>query len=170
MESGAFDDDGVRVELIDGWLVVDVSQISREHMSAVMWLNKHVARGVDPVRYDIGPGAPVTIEHSQSEPQPDLAVFAIGSARPYHYASAALVIEVSVSSLRHDLLIKARLYAEAGVPEYWVVDVKGRRVIRHREPNGDIYRRIDEPRDTLIASSVELPPIDLRALFAATFS
>ena len=45
--------------------------------------------------------------------------------------------------MRFDLGRKARLYARTGVPEYWVIDVKGRQIIRMVEPVGEAYGRHD---------------------------
>jgi hypothetical protein len=56
-----------------------------------------------------------------SEPEPDLAVIALNAPRPYHPATATLIVEVAVSSLRRDLGTKAELYARASVPQYWVL-------------------------------------------------
>lgn len=50
-----------------------------------------------------------------------------------------LVIEVSASSLRHDLGPKLRLYARTSIPEYWVADVSQRRIIRLHAPHGEDY-------------------------------
>ena len=49
-------------------------------------------------------------------------------------------MEVSDSSLRHDLGRKLRLYARTGVPEYWVADVNRRQIIRLHVPEGESYR------------------------------
>jgi Uma2 family endonuclease len=79
------------------------------------------------------------------------------------------VIEVSVSSQRRDLVRKPRIYAEAGVDEYWVVDLDNRRVVCHRDPRGDTYHEITEfPADgTLTAAAVELPALAVAELLAA---
>ena len=53
-----------------------------------------------------------------------------------------LVVEVSDSTLWRDKGQKARLYATAGVPEYWVVNLTGRTVIVHRRPVGEDYQSI----------------------------
>ncbi len=45
-----------------------------------------------------------------------------------------LIVEVSDSTLDHDLSPKAQLYARAGIPEYWVIDINSRRIHQHREP------------------------------------
>jgi len=49
------------------------------------------------------------------------------------------VVEVSDSSLGFDLTTKAALYARAGIVEYWVLDVAGRRLIVHRDPRAGRY-------------------------------
>jgi Uma2 family endonuclease len=58
---------------------------------------------------------------------PDLAVIP-GSPRGLtgHPASAALVVEVADTSLAFDTTQKLELYAWAGIPEYWVLDLTGR--------------------------------------------
>jgi hypothetical protein len=73
-----------------------------------------------------------------TEPQPDLAVLR-RSAVPYKERDARaedtlLVIEVAESSLAYDRSTKLRLYAEAGIPEYWVVDCTAEAVEVHRGP------------------------------------
>ena len=50
-----------------------------------------------------------------------------------------LLIEVSASSLRHDLGPKLRLYARTSIPEYWVADVSARKIIRLHAPAGEDY-------------------------------
>ena len=53
-----------------------------------------------------------------------------------------LVAEVADTTLCADLTIKRDLYARAGVPEYWVLDVTGSRLIAHRKPAGGAYAEI----------------------------
>jgi Uma2 family endonuclease len=55
-----------------------------------------------------------------------------------------LLIEISDSTLRYDLDVKARLYATHGIPEYWVVDLVNRLLVRHRGPTGQAYSERDE--------------------------
>jgi Uma2 family endonuclease len=82
----------------------------------------------------IRPQLPLTL--ADSEPEPDLAVVPTREedAARRHPSSALLVIEISDSSVRHDLKVKARIYAKAGIPEYWVVDVQQRRIVVLRDP------------------------------------
>ncbi len=81
---------------------------------------------------------PLTI--AGSEPEPDLAVIRRGAATAAaHPTSAELVVEVAVSSHHLDRGRKAELYAQADVPEYWVVDVPGRAVEAFTAPAGGRY-------------------------------
>src|SRR5262249_33482922 len=70
-----------------------------------------------------------------SEPEPDVAVVR-GDARDFladHPATAALVVEVSDASLL-DRRLKARIYARAGITDYWIVNLVDRVVEVHRDP------------------------------------
>jgi Uma2 family endonuclease len=50
-----------------------------------------------------------------------------------------LVVEVSDTSLKKDRTLKASLYAEFGIPEYWIVDLQNQRLEVHREPKNGRY-------------------------------
>ena len=63
-----------------------------------------------------------------------------------------MIAEVSGATLNFGMTAKARLYARSGVPEYWVLDVTGRRVIAHRDPVGDVYRSIPYGEDVRVAT------------------
>jgi len=81
-----------------------------------------------------------------NEPQPDLVVLnrevtTFGREHPGPQA-IRLVIEVSDSTLSFDLRIKAALYARAGIAEYWVLDIAGRRMFVHRDPRGGRYTSV----------------------------
>ena len=93
------------------------------------------------VRAAFGPGwrfrvqTPLVLGGSL-DPMPDLAVVAgpIRGAGMTHPTTAALVVEVADSSLPYDTTEKAELYATAGIADYWVVDVDGRRLFVFRDP------------------------------------
>ncbi len=105
------------------------------------------------------------------EPEPDLAVVprpADGALAPLP-DTAHLVIEMADSSLNYDLKVKARLYAEAGVPEYWLVDVRARRVLVHRGPAADGYESITEagPEGVLQVPGFEDVKVELATVLPA---
>ena len=114
-------------------------------------------------------------EHSltlrDSAPEPDLAVIA-GAAEDFteaHPTTALLAVEVSVTTLETDR-VKAALYAEAGVPEYWIV-IPERRVIEvYTQPRDGRYgeRRIFAATDggTLASTAVPALRLDLATFFA----
>jgi Uma2 family endonuclease len=162
--AGVFDEDS-RIELIDG-LLVDMSPKTRAHENAVAWLMRYLVLTVDTRRYEVRVGAPLTI--GISEPEPDLAVIPDSAPRPHHPATAALVIEVVVSSLTRDLTDKPPIYAQAGVPIYWAVDLERQRAVTHGSPENGRYTRVDTVAvdGQLLAPELGLR-ISLPELFAA---
>lgn len=157
IEMGGFDEDE-RVELLEGLLVVMTPKTPR-HEGAAIWLARWLIEGVDASRYEVGVGRPLTI--GSSEPEPDLTVVARDAPRPYHPATATLVIEISVSSLARDLGLKAEIYAAAEVSEYWVVDLEGGRLVVHRQPG---ERRYGVRFDVAAGQSLEASALPLSAL------
>ncbi len=152
IESGGFDED-TRVELIGG-LIVAMSPKTPAHEKVLTWLTKWLYANADLTRYQIRSQGPLTL--ADSEPEPDLTLVAQGTPEPYHPATAALVIEVAVSSRRRDLHDKPRLYAAAGVPDYWVIDVDAGRAVAHRDPGPEDYRTVEElgGEDALTAAAL----------------
>ncbi len=51
-----------------------------------------------------------------------------------------MILEVAESSLEYELTKKVPLYAKGGVPEVWVHDLLGGRLLLFRTPEGDHYR------------------------------
>ena len=68
-----------------------------------------------------------------------------------------LLIEVSASSLRHDLGPKLRLYARTSIPEYWVADVSARQIIRLHAPLGEEYLQRAEFAFSDVVPSATIP-------------
>ncbi len=104
-----------------------------------------------------------------TDPLPDFAV--IPGARlagAGHPVSAALVVEVADSSLRFDTEEKRRLYAAAGIPDYWVVDVNARRLLVFRTPQGGDYadQQTFAAGDAVAPLAVPGQPVQVAALFA----
>jgi Uma2 family endonuclease len=132
IEAGMFRP-GERLELLDGHLVVREPQGSL-HATAVGLVE-------DALRDCFGPGWVVRVQMPialdvDSEPEPDVAVVP-GARRDYelaHPAQPVLLVEVSESSLDEDRGDKASLYARAGVPDYWIVNLMSHSLEVHREP------------------------------------
>ncbi|HET6572348.1 MAG TPA: Uma2 family endonuclease [Fimbriiglobus sp.] len=135
--------EGRRAMLIHG-VILEWGQMNPPHAVALGLTD-------DAVRTAFGPGwvvrnqAPLVFGR-HLDPEPDLAIVP-GRPRDYtaHPTTAALVVEIADSSLTFDTTEKAELYAAAGIPDYWVVDVEGRRLLVFRDPapitaGGHAYR------------------------------
>ncbi|MBI2494015.1 MAG: Uma2 family endonuclease [Candidatus Rokubacteria bacterium] len=84
---------------------------------------------------------------ADTEPEPDVAIIrrrrpVLYEEREAHAEDALLLIEVAESSLAYDRSTKLRLYAAAGIPEYWVVDCAAESVEVHRTPAAGGYRDV----------------------------
>ena len=131
-EEGVFDDR--RVELLDGD-VVEMPPIGSRHVVTLDDLRDAIARRVGD-RACIRTQSPLALGRD-SLPQPDLCIVPGRRAdyRDAHPTSALLVIEVSDTTLRLDRTTKAALYARAGVPEYWIVNLVDEQIEVHRTPD-----------------------------------
>ena len=100
---------------------------------------------------------PVDVGSPISLPEPDLAIVP-ATGPDEHPRNPLLVVETSATSLRIDLVRKARIYATGNVPEYWVLDVERRSLVVHRAPQDGVYtdiRTLGET-DTATAEKLEL--------------
>ncbi|WP_165245486.1 Uma2 family endonuclease [Paludisphaera soli] len=128
--------DEVDVELLRGRIY---RMTKREpHCFAVGELADRL-RGMLPDGFHVREEKPLS--HDQrSIPEPDVAVVRGARAdyrlEPPSTARAALLVEVCASTRTGDYRDKVRLYASAGVPTYWVVDVDGRKLDVYSEPQG----------------------------------
>jgi Uma2 family endonuclease len=129
-EAGYFE--GKRVELVGGRIyemppmkashatsLTLVSETLRQTLAAGLFLRVQMPLGVT----------------ETSEPEPDIAIVA-GTPLEYsiqHPITAIMVVEVADASLRHDRA-KASLYAQAGIPDYWIVNLIDRVLEVHRDP------------------------------------
>jgi Uma2 family endonuclease len=130
---------GENVELLYGRLV-RMSPQGQPHVFSVTRLNKLLVRALGD-RAEVRVQAPFGAS-DVSEPEPDIAIVANGDYLDEHPRRAHLLIEVSDSSLQDDRRLKGPLYAAAGVPEYWIVDLVAGAVEVHREPGRDGYASI----------------------------
>ncbi len=140
-----------RVELLDGE-IVEMAPIGDRHAACVDWLthvlatavaNRAIVRVQNPVRLG-----------RRSEPQPDVALLRY---RPDFYRSGhpgpsdvLLIVQVGDSSVDFDREVKTPLYAAAGIPEVWIVDLlaEGIEVYRGAGPRGysEVTRHLRDGR------------------------
>ena len=130
-ETGLISPDA-RVELIEGEMI-PMSPQRRPHVTGVMLVSE-VLRAVFGSDYIIQTQGPISLSRF-SEPEPDVAVLK-GSIRDYHThpTTAALIVEVSETTLGYDRTTKAGLYARADIPEYWILNLIDRQLEVHRHP------------------------------------
>ena len=157
--------EGDRLELIEG-VLTERSPKNAAHEDAIEYLQRILFRALDD-SYQVRGQSALTFPSLTSEPEPDVAVVHAGSAKPFHPSEPTLVIEVAESSLRHDRLVKTRLYAMAGVPEYWIVNLVDRVVELHRQPVGEGYgSRTEAASGSLEPAGLPGVVVDLDGLLA----
>lgn len=146
---------GERTELIAGQILLMTAK-GTPHVTALQLLanalrdrlgDSALIRTQDPIQLD-----------DFSEPEPDLAIvqgtvldYADRHPRPQ---DVHLVVEISDSTLRQDCEVKDKLYALAGITDYWVLDVKNRQLHVFREPSEAGYIR-----HTILQASTQISPL-----------
>lgn len=138
-EAGVFSPD-VRVELIEGE-IVDMSPIGDRHAACVGWLTQTITLLLQRT-FLVWAQNPVQLD-DHSEPEPDILVlkprddfYRHGKPRP---EDVLLLIEVSDKTLQSDRKVKVPLYARAGIPEVWIVNLNDERVETFAGPSGGAY-------------------------------
>jgi Uma2 family endonuclease len=123
-------------ELLEGWLVPKMTR-NPPHDLALGLTEDEITRLLPAAWFRRGQSAVTTLD---SEPEPDVAVVR-GPRRRFGQRhpgpeDMALVIEVADSSLQRDRTTKWRLYARAGIPVYWIVNLPEARVEVYTDPTG----------------------------------
>jgi Uma2 family endonuclease len=152
-----------RVELIKGE-IIEMSPIGPRHAAFVDNLVRLLIRRL-PDEVIVRAQGPIALTED-TEPQPDLTVLRRRTV-PYKEREAwaedaLLVIEVAESSLAYDRSTKMRLYAEAGLPEYWIVDCTAETVGVHRGPGPGGYRDVNLVAGAATLRLQAFPDVELR--------
>jgi Uma2 family endonuclease len=130
-----------RVELLDGQVIEMVPQ-DPPHASTTDEGSDYL-KALFAGRAKVRAQLPVTLS-DHSEPEPDIAVVRIDENRYRdrhpNPADIFLLIEIADATLKRDRTHKAKLYAQANVPEYWIVDVNQRQLIVFRDPQDGMYQ------------------------------
>lgn len=168
IKAGVFDEDD-RIELIEGD-IVKMSPIGAAHAGFVKRLNRLLSNRVagqaivavqDPIRL------------ARSEPEPDLALL---RPRADDYirslpeaADVLLIIEVADTSTEYDRLVKLPVYAAAGIPETWLLDLNRRLIEVYRQPGEAGYAEKRTLRSQAPLTLAALPglALDFDEIFTA---
>jgi Uma2 family endonuclease len=156
-----------RLEFIRGE-VREMSPIGPLHEAVVDFLNEWSVERLPKRRFWVRVQNSIAIAAADSAPEPDLCWVArrrYSHGRP-EAADVLLLIEVAESSLDHDCTEKAELYAAAGIPEYWIVNILDRAIEVCRAPRDGRYQDVrscrgQEELRPLAAPEVALRPDDI---------
>jgi Uma2 family endonuclease len=161
--SGLLDQE--RLELVEGELISKMGK-KRPHVGTSKRLQEWLVQ-VFGWRF-VDAEAPIDVapeDNPSSEPEPDLIVLRQDES---HFTSnprpqdLRLVVEIADSSLSFDLKVKAALYARAGISEYWVLDVRGRRLVVHRDPQSGMYADVAAYGEQESVSPLAAPEAEFR--------
>ena len=158
---------GQRFELIDGDLIDKMGQ-NPPHSQALRLVHAWLVKIFGAVRIQVQqPIEAAAAERERSLPEPDFSVLAeikgeYGRRHP-RGDELLLTVEVADTTVRYDATTKCDMYARAGVPEYWVLDIGGRRVIVHRRPVEGKFEQIDSVAEnaTVSAGGMQIPVSEL---------
>lgn len=158
------------VELIHGQ-IVKMSPENTPHRASIIKLTRTLIDALDAGRYAVQPQSTLPLD-AHNAPEPDLAVL---RGTPDELVDGelpvVLAVEVADSPLERDRDIKQSLYAVAGIPVYWIVNLQARTVEVYTEPEGERYRErttrsedetVSLPGDTDATIAVQslLPAVD----------
>ena len=142
-DSGAFAECG-KTELIEGEIFFMNSQWSR-HARIKSNLLVELTLALRSISSEFTAICEVSVHLSEnSMPEPDIVLTNYAGDKAVPLDTVALIVEVSDTTLATDLCRKAKLYAQAGVGEYWVVDVEGSMLHQHWLPGDSGYANARE--------------------------
>jgi Uma2 family endonuclease len=155
-----------RYELIDGEVISKMGH-KPPHAIGIRRVMRCLARlfGVEHVMVQLTIDV-AEISPEYDEPEPDVAVTAepedAYTTRHPTPADLLLVVEVADTTLRFDRTKKVALYSRAGIREYWIVDVAGRRLYVHRQPAAEGYGDVTVYRADEMVATLARPEAPIR--------
>ncbi|MFQ3585155.1 MAG: Uma2 family endonuclease [Cyanobacteriota bacterium] len=154
-----------RVELLNGE-IVEVAPEGEPHAYYSGSIADYL-RGLLGHRAQIRESHPITLPHHHSEPEPDIAVVQrLGKVYLQHHPypeNIFWLIGFSDTSLKKDLDPKAKLYAVAGIPEYWIVNLQKMSLQVLRDPCQGEYQSQVELTEGFL-SPLAFPELELSVL------
>lgn len=168
VETGVFDGPfRMRVELINGE-ITEMSPIGYQQANAINLLHAWSITSADASKVIVASQNPIRMPLSGSEPEPDVVWVNKKNYQNHpEPADVLLLIEVADSSLDYDRGEKSALYAEAGIKDYWIVNLIDSQIEGYRDPAGKAYQtkaifgRNDAGPNPLASPGVTLAPSHL---------
>lgn len=162
IEAGVFNEDG-RIELLDG-RIVKMTPKSVRH-AAVNEDASDFFKRLLKKRAVVRSQNPVVLDDS-SEPEPDIVVARPPKTKYYKHhptpQDIILVMEIADSSLDHDRRKKSLAYAQSGIVQYLVLNLKTSELIDFREPSPEGYRSYKTLRADEALSLVTFPEVRIQ--------
>jgi len=157
IDAGVFAEDE-NFELLEGLIVRKMTKHPPPWIATGFLRDALIALGIPD--FFVHSQDPVTT--NDSEPEPDIALIR-GDRRDYlgrnpDPKQAPLVIEVAESSLRQDRALKKRIYARAGIPVYWIINLIDRQIEVYTQPSGP-REQPDYANCQIISANGELPVV-----------
>ena len=141
---------GKPVELLEG-NIVEMSPEGVEHSYTNQSVSDYLTSLLQGKAH-IRDAHPITLDNS--EPEPDIAVVRLPKTiyRQHHPfpQDIYLLVEVSNRSLKTDSEQKTITYARNGIPEYWIIDLRNKKLIVHTQPENNIYTQVVEYQSGII--------------------
>lgn len=132
-----------RVELLAGDIIAKPPE-TPQHYNTKKRNSRYLQRMLDGLA-DVRFNGSITLQ--DSEPESDVAIARLPESRydQKHPEAADLywVIEVANTSFQKDFTLKAAIYAQANIPEYWIINLAQRQLFVLRQPMGDRYLQIE---------------------------
>lgn len=159
VDTGALED--LPLELLEG-LLVEMSPQGPTHAGAIERLTRHLGTARAWLRVQL----PLEVV-PRSEPEPDLALRQERGSAAHHPRTLLLAVEVAVTSQGKDRNRKSHLYAQAGVPTYWLVDIPRKTIEVRSAPGPQGYERCAtyRPGDSVPSPAEGVSNLDVAWLF-----
>lgn len=139
-EAGIFSE-GARLELIEGE-IVEMSPIGSRHAGCVLFLSRFLNQAISDIAI-VSTQNPIQLD-DLTEPQPDIALLRLRDDfyRDSHPnpQDVLLVIEVADTTVDYDRSVKLPLYAQAGIPEVWIINLPAEQIEIYSGPSGKSYQ------------------------------
>jgi Uma2 family endonuclease len=157
--AGAFRGSG-RIELIEG-VILEMAPQQSIHSFLKVEIARRLANALDALGSQLRVYGDPTVRMSRdSAPEPDVAVTAEAPGFAFLTGDqVSLLVEIANTTVEHDLGQKAALYARNNTPEYWVLEVKARRIHRHWAPSDACYGQSDVVQLGDPCASVTIPAL-----------
>lgn len=151
-----------RVELIEGE-ILEMSPIGSRHAACVDRLNR-LLNGFADLSAIVRVQSPILLDVN-SEPEPDISLLRPSddfySGGHPTTGDVLLLIEVADTSVERDLEVKLPLYARAGIPETWIVDLPAETIEVHSRPDSGEYRETVRVKRGETVTSRTIPGLEV---------